>query len=232
MGREIETQAVERNHQIVLKIDTATELEAADFSNVDVAIEFSTPEVAMDNIKFLAENGISTVVGTTGWYDQMDEVQKIVKQNKIGFLWSANFSIGVNIYWQILRQAGKLIDKFEDYDIFGHEFHHNQKKDSPSGTAIKTAQILLDNIKRKDTLQTEKLDSPPLPSELHFSSTRGGNITGTHQVFFDSVVDNIEITHTARGRTGYALGVVQAAEWLAGKNGFFEMDDFISDIIK
>jgi 4-hydroxy-tetrahydrodipicolinate reductase len=232
MGKEIEAQAGLKNHQITLKIDTAKELKAADFSNTEVAIDFTTPDVVMDNINVLAQNGVNIVVGTTGWYNHVDEVKKIVADNKIGFLWSANFSIGVNIYWQILQQAAKLIDKFEDYDVFGHEFHHNQKKDSPSGTAIKTAQILINNIKRKNTMVTEKLDRAPLENELHFSSTRGGKVPGTHSVFFDSAADTIEITHTARGRAGFALGAIQAAEWLQGKKGYFTMDDFIDDISK
>jgi 4-hydroxy-tetrahydrodipicolinate reductase len=138
----------------------------------------------------------------------------------------------VHIFRKILENAAKIIDKFEDYDIFGHEFHHNKKADSPSGTALTTANILVNNIERKKTIITEELKTRPIaPEELHFSSTRGGYIPGIHEVYFDSPFDTIEIKHTARTREGFAVGSVVGAEWLKDKVGYFEISDFIKEIL-
>lgn len=232
MGKEIEKICQQRGHKITHKIDIDDDLAATDFSDVSVAIDFTTPGAVVGNIETLAAKGVNTIVGTTGWYNQMDKVKSIVEKAGTGLLWSGNFSVGVNAFWKMLEKIGPIMNQLPEYDVFGHEFHHNQKKDSPSGTAVKTAEILLNTIDRKDTVVTEKLDRAPAPNELHFSSTRGGAVPGTHSVYFDSSADTIEIRHTARSRSGFALGAVLAAEWLAGKKGFFDMSAFIDDFFK
>jgi len=245
MGQEIAN--LSNDHQIRIIVDPdqtdnlsekANELSAtlcnsieeADFEEIDVAIEFTHPSVCLDNIKALAEKGVNIVVGTTGWYDHMEEVQKIAKKSGIGLLWASNFSIGVHLFWRIVTRGAEVMNSFEEYDAFGHEFHHNQKADSPSGTARTTAEILVNNLDRKDTIATETMDRKIKPNELHFTSTRGGNINGTHQVLFDSPADTIEIKHTARNRSGFASGALKCAEWLKGRTGFFSIEDYLKDL--
>jgi 4-hydroxy-tetrahydrodipicolinate reductase len=205
-------------------------IEAANFENIDVAIDFTHPSVIMNNIQTYCEKGVNVVVGTTGWTDQINNVQAMVEKANIGFLWASNFSIGVHLFWQMVERGAQLMNKFDDYDAFGHEYHHNQKADSPSGTARSTAEILINKLDRKTTLVTEELNRTIKPQELHFSSTRGGNIPGTHSVFFDSLNDTIEIKHTARNRSGFASGSIQCAEWLKGKTGFFTIENYLKDL--
>jgi 4-hydroxy-tetrahydrodipicolinate reductase len=231
MGREIEREAQARGHKISAVVKIGGLLKNLDFSLVDVAIDFTQPDAVVQNIKILAEKGISTVVGTTGWYKHLPEVKEIIAGSQIGFLWSANFSLGMHLFCKIIEQAAVLVNQLPEYDVFALELHHKNKKDSPSGTARIIAQILLDHLDRKERLVTNKLDRPPKPQELHFSSTRGGSVPGTHSVYFDSPADTIEIIHRARSRAGFAVGAVQAAEWLKGKVGYYEMEDFVKDIL-
>jgi len=161
----------------------------------------------------------------------MGEIKKVIKNTKTGFIWSGNFSIGVNVYFKIIENAAKIIDKVDDYDVFVHELHHNQKADSPSGTAVMIADILKENIGRKKKIVTEELKRKIEPDELHVSSTRGGTIPGTHIVGLDSNADTIELKHTARNRSGFALGAVMAAQWIKSKKGFYDIDDLMKDIV-
>lgn len=206
-------------------------LNAESLKNVDAAIDFSQGEVALEHIQICAENGVNLVMGTTGWYDKIDEAKKIVKSKNIGFLYASNFSIGVQLFFKIIERAANFMNTFDEYDIFAHEFHHRQKKDSPSGTALSLGQLLIKNIDRKTQIVTEKLDRNIAPEEIHISSTRGGYVPGTHAVYFDSEADAIEIKHTARSRKGFAIGALKAAKWLHGKKGFFTMEDWIKNII-
>ena len=168
------------------------------------------------------------VVGTTGWYGRLEALKTEMAAAKIGFLWSSNFSIGVNMYFKIVEEAAKLVNKFDEYDVWGHEIHHYNKADSPSGTAKTLEKILLKNISRKTAVVEEKLDRKREMNEIHFSSVRGGLVNFGHTIGFDSAADRITITHEARCRDGYALGAVKAAEWLKGKIGYFEMEDFLN----
>lgn len=232
MGQEIERLAA-AHHNIILKIDPTLEIQSpkdVDFSNIDVAIDFTHPSVIRENINIYCDKKVNVVVGTTGWTDDLAAIQKQVEDAGIGFLWASNFSIGVHLFWNMVRRGGELMNHFDNYDAFGHEFHHNQKADSPSGTAHSTAQILLDTIDRKTTLVTNELNRKIEPNELHFSSTRGGSIPGTHSVLFDSPTDTIEIKHTARNRSGFASGALHCAEWLKGKKGFFSIEDYLETI--
>lgn len=237
MGHEIEKLAKEKGITIKSIIDpkigeaTHKEINEESLKDVDVAIDFTHPDSAVENIKKVSALGRNMVVGTTGWYDRMDDVKKIIEKANTGLIWSGNFSVGVNIFFKIIENAAEVMNKFNDYDVFVHEFHHNQKADSPSGTAVMIGKILTENIERKNKVVTEELKRKINPEELHVSSTRSGSIPGTHIVGFDSKADTIELKHTARGRQGFALGAVMAAEWVKDKKGFFDINDFMSNII-
>ncbi|MBT4870163.1 MAG: 4-hydroxy-tetrahydrodipicolinate reductase [Candidatus Diapherotrites archaeon] len=233
MGNIIQTIAHERLHDVV----TIDPMGKADFKeineeslkDVDVAIDFTTPTVALENARASAMQGKNIVMGTTGWYDDLEEMKEAVKD--IGFIWSGNFSIGVNMFFKIVEEASKVVNNVEDYDASVFETHHNMKKDSPSGTAKMIADKVIENIERKDTIVTDKFDRAPEKNELHVASMRCGKIPGTHTVTFDSQADTIELTHRARGREGFALGAVLAAEFINGKKGFFDINDLMKDII-
>lgn len=219
MGQEIAKCCDE--HQIKLIIDPGQEdapsIEEADFTGVDVAIDFTNPDVCLNNIQVLAKKGINTVVGTTGWYNHLDEVKAIIEKAGTGFLWSSNFSIGVHLFWKMLAHNTEIMNQFEEYDVSGHEWHHKQKLDAPSGTAITTAKIITNHLDRKE--------------ELEFTSTREGEIPGTHTVTFESPTDAIEITHRAKNRSGFAQGAVRCAEWLVEKKGFYSIEDYLNEIL-
>jgi 4-hydroxy-tetrahydrodipicolinate reductase len=171
------------------------------------------------------------VSGTTGWYAKLDELRRIVGVSSIGYLYGSNFSIGAHMFFAIAAAAAELASRSPGYDILGYELHHKRKKDSPSGTALTIAKILTTGHDRQKKLVTDRLDRAIAPDELHFASVRGGEFPGTHTVLLDSAFDTIELTHRARSRGGFALGAVRAAEWLAGRKGLFEVNDFIQDIL-
>jgi len=237
MGHEIE-MAAEAKGISVRTIDPTAE--DADFKeineesmmNVDVCVDFSHPNAVIGNIEKAAKFKKNIVVGTTGWYSKMDKVKKIVKDAGIGLIWSGNFSIGVNAYFKIIEQAAKIMNNIHDYDVFVHEFHHSQKADSPSGTAVMIGKIITENMKRKNKVVTEELKRKIEPNELHISSTRAGSIPGTHIVGFDSAADTIELKHTARSRQGFAAGAVMAAEWISKKKGFYDINDLMKSIVQ
>lgn len=231
MGKAIERIAVAEGHTIVAKIDPSlgTSISAESLADADVCIEFSHPSVAIDNISKIAALGKPLVVGTTGWYEKMSEVEAIVTENNIGLLWSGNFSIGVHSFFSLLKKAGVLFNKLENYDIAMVEYHHRQKADSPSGTAQMAANILVDAIDRKTKVNVEKIEGKIDPSELHVASVRVGSVPGTHTVSFDSAEDTIEIKHTARSRDGFARGAVIAAAYIVDKKGLFTIDDLMED---
>jgi len=231
MGQLIEEIAIKQGHNVNAIIDPlkGTLISKESLKDVDVCIDFSHPSVAIENIQKISSLGKNIVVGTTGWYDEMDSVKKIVSENNIGLIWSGNFSLGVNAFFKIIKDSSKIFNKLENYDILVHEFHHKNKADSPSGTAKMIAQRIIENVDRKDKIVTEELTRKIENNELHVSSTRGGSIPGTHIVLFDSDEDTIELKHTARGRVGFAVGAVKAAEFLSGKKGFFSIDDLMKE---
>jgi 4-hydroxy-tetrahydrodipicolinate reductase len=208
---------------------------------VDVALEFTRPDTAADNIKALAGKRIPAVAGTTGWLDRFEEVKAAVNAADSSLLWAPNFSLGVNLFYRIAAFAAKLADPFPEYDVGGFEVHHNKKADSPSGTAKTLAETVLGAMTRKTKAVYRMLDRPPGPDELHYASLRVGAVPGVHTLCFDSPADTIEIIHTARNREGLASGALTAAQWLlncpgpgkpAGKarQGIFTMDDVLEDI--
>ncbi|MBI3037080.1 4-hydroxy-tetrahydrodipicolinate reductase [Candidatus Woesearchaeota archaeon] len=240
MGKEVDRVAKLRGHTVCAIVDktdagaTHKEIDSSGscLKDADIVIDFTVPSAVVGNIRRVTAAKKNMVVGTTGWYDGMTEAKQLVGAAGTGFIYSSNFSVGVNVFYRVIEAAAKLINKVPEYDAFGYELHHNQKLDSPSGTAKSIAEILLKNISRKKQPQYDKLDRKINPEELHFASVRAGWIPGTHVVGFDSEADTIELKHTARSRAGFALGAVMAAEWLRGRKGFFTMNDFISDFFR
>lgn len=236
MGREIEKIVKDRGLEYITIDNFAPDadfkqLNGDSLKGIDVAIDFTVPDHVMDNIKLYIEQGVNVVMGTTGWYERMAEVEEAVGE-RIGFIWSGNYSIGVNIYYRVLKQAAKYFNQLPQYDPLMLELHHKEKIDSPSGTALMINDIVMGELERKNKPVTERLDRKIEPEEIHVASVRGGYIPGTHSVMFDSPVDTIEIKHTARNREGFASGVVFAAEWINEKKGFYSIDRFLDTIIE
>jgi len=230
MGKIIESIAKDMYCEITSVIDPKCPQKSiceTSVSNTDVLIDFSEPSVAVDNIKRAIDLQKNIVVGTTGWYDQIDEVQQLVTDAGIGMLYSPNFSIGFNLFNNIVSHAAQLIDHFDEYDIAGLESHHNKKIDIPSGTAYTLGETLLKCIERKKRVLYGDENYLDEGDVIHFPSVRCGNIPGTHTVTFDSPVDTITLTHQARNREGFARGALQAAAWLKGKTGFFTLEDML-----
>ena len=233
----MEKAAIAKNINIISIIDlseanTYKKINQETMSNVDVCIDFSYPAAVISNIKRIAEFKKNIVIGTTGWYDKVEEARNIVQANNIGLVYSSNFSIGVNIFFKIVENAAKIINKIDDYDVYGYELHHNKKIDSPSGTAKTIGEILLNNIKRKNKLLFEEIDRKIEQDELHFASIRAGFIPGTHVIGFDSNADSIELKHVARNREGFALGALMAAQFIHNKKGFYDINDMMKNIFQ
>lgn len=226
MGREIEAIALERNHSIVLKITSANrdELTPVNLQKADAAIEFTTPEAAAGNILFCLENNIPVVSGSTGWYERRSEIEAICKKNNGALLTASNFSIGVNIFFEINKLLARLMNRQPGYEMSMTEIHHTAKKDAPSGTAITLAEHILEAVGRKKKWVNEKTMTP---EELSILSERIDPAAGTHIVTYNSLADSIEIKHTAHNRSGFALGAVLAAEYIHHKKGIFTMHDVL-----
>lgn len=221
MGKTIERIALERGHCIVAKIDVETT--DFDLSETDVAIDFSVPTEAFNNINLCFTKNIPIVSGTTGWLDKYDETVSNCKSANGAFIYASNYSLGVNLFFELNKQLAKLMKGFDAYDVSLEETHHTQKLDAPSGTAITLAEGVIDLTDKEnwglDVTQNEKT--------IPITSKRIENVPGTHIVSYDSEVDTIEITHTAKNRDGFALGAVIAAEWLKDKKGVFTMKDVL-----
>ncbi|WP_348810592.1 4-hydroxy-tetrahydrodipicolinate reductase [Flavobacterium maritimum] len=221
MGQVIERIATERGHEIVLRKDEFNTYDG--LSNADVAIDFSVPMAAVDNISSCFHAKVPVVSGTTGWLEHYDEMEALCKELNGGFISSSNFSLGVNIFFGLNEYLAKLMAPFDSYKVDMEEIHHTQKLDAPSGTAISLAKGVIENSSYTNwTLEA------PKPNEIHIEAKRIGTVPGTHTVTYNSVVDTIEIKHTAHNREGFALGAVIAAEWLAGKQGIFTMKDVLN----
>ncbi len=228
MGKEVERLINESdNHQVVSKSlkEKNGQWDEKGLRSADVVIDFTSSEVIFENIKKVAALGKNMVIGTTGWYDHMDEVRKLVEKNKIGLIYAQNFSVGANIFFKIVANAATLFSKFGSYDVYGFEIHHTGKKDSPSGTAVRIAKEILDKFPSKTKVQSDKLDRKIEVDELHFASVRGGRNPGFHQVVFDSQADSVTLSHQAHNRTGFAQGAILAAEFIKGKKGFHNFDE-------
>src|ERR1700744_189382 len=237
MGKIIEKIATDRKHEIVLKIDETNihELTAENLQNADVAIEFTTPSSVRNNLSACLDAGTPVVVGTTGWYANLEEVKQECEDKEGTVLYASNFSVGVNIFFHVNKVLAKLMNNYPYYDVQVEEIHHTQKLDSPSGTGITIAEGIIENLDAKknwvNVLVTddnnESADTVK-SEELLIESLRIDNVPGTHTVIYDSEVDTIEFKHTAHNRNGFALGAVLAAEWLQGKNGFHSIHDMFN----
>ncbi|MBK5200450.1 MAG: 4-hydroxy-tetrahydrodipicolinate reductase [Spirochaetaceae bacterium] len=240
MGKMIHMNAIEKGHYVVSIIDSystdplvsANKLSIETLNNADVAIDFSHPSCIIDNIKFYIQNNIPAVIGTTGWYDKLEELKLLAKDYpQSSIIYSGNFSIGVSLYREVVKMASKLFGTNGSYDVFVNEIHHREKADSPSGTASMIADVIKDNFDGKNKIVTERLDHKIDKQEFHVSSTRGGWVPGTHSVTFDSPFDSVELIHRARTREGFARGAVLASMWIEDKKGFFTLDDFVDTLI-
>ncbi len=222
MGRVIESLATQKGHEIVLKINSKNlhDFNPKNLIKAEVAIEFSRPESAFQNITKCLEVGLPVVTGTTAWLGQLEEAKAICTKNNGALLFASNFSIGVNIFFEINKQLARMMDGHSQYNISMEEIHHTQKLDAPSGTAITLAEGIISEIQRKLNWSKEQETTP---SELAIKSKRIENVPGTHIINYDSEVDSIEIKHTAHSREGFASGAILAAEWIIGKVGYFEM---------
>jgi 4-hydroxy-tetrahydrodipicolinate reductase len=230
MGKEVERVALNRGMEITARIDIDSPSVSTDeVRQADVAVHFAIPSTVQQHVRELAKLGIPIVVGTTGWQKEAATIQSIVNSYEIGLVHASNFSLGVNILYRLLKEAGSLFDRIGEYDISVHEIHHKDKLDAPSGTALSIANILLDGIKRKKEILAGSPEGKIRPEQLHVTSGRHGTVVGKHIVTFDSAADSIEILHTAKNRTGFALGAVVAAEWIKGKKGMFTFDDVLAD---
>ncbi|MBN2520210.1 MAG: 4-hydroxy-tetrahydrodipicolinate reductase [Bacteroidales bacterium] len=227
MGKEIEKVALERNHEIVLKIDidNYNELTSDNLKNVDVAIEFTTPESAYDNIMACFDAQIPVVSGSTGWLNKFYQVKDFCEKNSQTFFYAANFSIGVNIFFKTNQFLAKIMNNFNDYNVEIEETHHTQKLDAPSGTAIRLADDILSNIDRKKEWELNTSDKI---NKINILAKRIGNVPGIHTVNYDSEIDSIHITHSAKSRKGFALGAVLAAEFIKDKKGIYSMNDLLN----
>jgi len=246
MGHEVETVLQMRGHELASIVDPLgvsgagagspsamvhTSVSADSLRNCDVAIEFSVPDAVQTNVAGYADAGCPAVIGTTGWYDRMDDVTSPVRDSGIGLLYGSNFSIGAHLFLEIARHAASLVAEIEEYDLQIHEVHHRRKKDSPSGTALTLARLVMDAVPRKTKMETNRLDQEPGTDTLHVSSSRVGWVPGTHTLTLDSAADTIEVRHQARNRSGFALGAVLAAEWIVGRKGLHTVEEFAAALM-
>ncbi len=220
MGRLIEQLAPEYGFDVKLRLDVNNNanyegMTPDNFRGIDAAIEFSTPSTAPENITRLARLGVNVVVGTTGWFDHLESVREIVNRDKIGLVWSANFSVGVNVFSQIVADAAQLMERHSEYGAWAWEIHHATKKDAPSGTLLALV---------------EKMKQSGYGKPIDVSSSRAGAHPGTHEIGFDSGADTITIRHTARSREGFGRGALLAARWLNGKKGVFDFRDIVNEL--
>jgi len=221
MGKVIERIALERGHEIVLRKSSTSTYEG--LANADVAIDFSVPDSAVCNISECFNTNTPVVCGTTGWLEHYDEMVALCKEKNGSFIYGSNFSLGVNIFFELNSYLAKMMSNLKQYKVSMEEIHHTQKLDAPSGTAISLANGIIEN----SDFTEWTLDNPSA-NQIHIDAKRIENIPGTHSVFYDSEVDQIEIKHTAHSREGFALGAVVAAEWLQDKKGVFTMKDVLN----
>jgi 4-hydroxy-tetrahydrodipicolinate reductase len=230
MGKTLEKIAVSRGHEVVLRIDVDNRQDFDRLPEADVAIEFTRPESAVLNLEKCIVAGVPVVCGTTGWLSEYDRVSALCQAEESAFFYASNYSIGVNIFFEINRRLAAMMDGYPMYDVAMTEIHHTQKLDAPSGTAITLAEGIFQNMARKTNwvCPTEGSEAPEkAASDLEITAKRIDPAPGTHTVRYDSPIDTIEITHTAHSREGFATGAVLAAEWLADKRGVFSMKDML-----
>ena len=221
MGKEIEKIALSRGHEIVIRKDVD---DVIDINLADVAIDFSVPSSAFNNITNCINNKVPVISGTTGWLDKYEETVALCKEKNSAFIYASNYSLGVNIFFELNKQLAKMMRSLEDYTISMEEIHHTKKLDAPSGTAITLAEGIIENSSKNNWELGDEASEGNIP----IVAKRIPDVPGTHTVWYDSEVDAIEIKHTAHSRKGFALGAVVAAEWIIGKKGVFSMKDVLN----
>jgi len=222
MGKAIEKIAIERGHTVVLKISDA--IENYNINTANVAIDFSIPEAAVKNISSCLKKGVPIISGTTGWLKDYDNMINLAKEKKGAFIYASNFSLGVNIFFELNKQLAQMMSNLKQYKVDIEEIHHTQKLDAPSGTAITLAESIIKHTNYNDWILDNTKDS----NTIMIKSKRIKDVPGTHFVNYNSEVDTISISHTAHNREGFALGAVIAAEWIIGKTGVFTMNDVLN----
>lgn len=220
MGRLVEQLAPDYGFTVALKLDEFNNgnfegVTPENFRGIDVAIDFSIPSAAVENIERIAALGVNIVVGTTGWLDQMDRVKAAVEEGGIGLVWSPNYSVSVNVFFRLVSEAARLLKDEANYGAWGWEIHHSAKKDAPSGTLLKLV---------------EEMRKAGYSRPVSVSSNRAGAHPGTHEIGFDSSADTLTLRHTARSREGFARGALRAARWVAGKKGFFDFREIVNEL--
>ena len=226
MGKVIEQIAIERGHKVVLKINSknVNDFNFDNLKSVDAAIEFTNPELAVNNINVCLNSDTPIVVGTTGWYDKFDEVRNTVVDTEGCLLHATNCSIGVNLFFKLNKYLAEIMNKHTDYGVTMNEIHHTQKLDAPSGTAITLAEGIVEKMTTKDLWVKGEAKAN---NQVGITSERIDSVPGTHEIKYSSEIDDIEIKHTAHNRKGFALGAVVAAEYIANKKGIFTMEDVL-----
>jgi 4-hydroxy-tetrahydrodipicolinate reductase len=229
MGKTIEKLAIKKNHEIILRISSkeALELSIPNLKALDVAIEFSRPESAIDNLRILANKRIPTICGTTGWIESYNDIKNLFIENNTPFLYASNFSVGVNILFEINKKLAKMMNRFSEYNVEIMESHHIEKKDAPSGTAITIAEQILENIDRKNDWQNSKSTDSSL---LDIESVREADVKGYHEINYVSAIDKISLSHEAYSREGFAMGALLSAEWIVGKTGIYQFADVMKNL--
>lgn len=222
MGKTIEQIAIKRGHNVVLTVDKGDT--DYDITKADVAIDFSIPSVAFDNISKCLNNNVPVISGTTGWLDRYDEAVTLCKEKKGAFIYASNYSLGVNIFFELNKTLAKMMSALKQYNVSMEEIHHTQKLDAPSGTAISLANGIIDQHSNYDAWKLDESDNTTIP----IVAKRIEDVPGTHTVDYSSEVDTITIEHIAHNRQGFALGAVIAAEWIAYKTGVFTMNDVLN----
>ncbi len=229
MGQAVEALAAAQGHTVVARFNARHPLTASGSVSVlqgaDVVIDFSLPTVVLDHVKLYCQWNQAAVLGTTGWYDHLDTVRTWVNESEAAVLYAPNFSLGVALLVRALRGLVPMLNQVPDYDVALHELHHTGKVDSPSGTALHLARVLLGGLDRKTHLETETQHQPIMPEALHVTSTRVGSVFGEHTVYLESPFDRIMLAHHAKNRQGFAHGALTAAAWIQGRQGLFTLDD-------
>jgi len=227
MGHEIKQVAEERKHNVFLTIDknNQEDFNKENLKKADVALEFSVPDAAYDNLMKCMEHNVPVVSGTTGWLEKFYDIRKYCLENNGAFFYASNFSIGVNLFFKVNQHLAKLMNNYSNYDVSIEETHHKHKLDAPSGTAVTIAESIIKEMNRKNKWKEETADSD---ETIPVKSIREDEIPGIHKVAYDSEFDNIEIKHSAKSRKGFALGAVLAAEYIYNKSGIFSMDDLLN----
>lgn len=234
MGQAVEAALDSTEHTVVVRFDETRPLADVrdpedELNGADAAIDFSAPDAALDHLHQYCFWGLDAVMGTTGWYDEIGKVEGWVEEGQNGVLYAPNFSLGVAVLVRAIRGALPLLDRLDAYDPFVHEVHHTGKVDSPSGTALLLADELLAGLERKSRIEPETQHGAIDADALHVTSTRAGAVFGEHTVGFDSEVDQLLFRHIAKGRSGFAVGAIRAAEWVHGRTGLFTLDDMLAD---